>query len=1354
MFAPKQPNKSGHHPNKNRSQEKKPFVLQRQGLNAGIQEKLKVGQTNDRFEKEADSVADQVVSNSEAPKVEAAPTPPIQTMKVGSGDLTQRVLREPQHTESDISTSIEVQKESQADVETEAQLSDKSGTSSASLPQGEVQLKEEEEVQLEKLDEQKVAKADIETEAQLKAETEVQTKSEPEPVQAKIEETPIQKIESTPEPPRPIFTPPVQLKTESPPEEEVQLKEDEEMSEEAQSVQMKSKDIASGDDVSSQIASSKGGGSFMDDTIKSDMESGFGHDFSNVRIHTDSQAANMSASLGAKAFTAGSDIYFNDGEYRPDTKDGKHLLAHELTHTLQQGAVGSDQIQKKALDGGELMVPLKTRYIPAMSKMSQIELAVHCFHESTGAPKEEIEGYILSGALEINGFNKITPEDVKRFNEKNNGYYRFSLSVGWFQTLTGVQIGTSNVVDQVDIDDVSTGPVYKPSNEADGVEESSAETGGSDFDQIDTGNQSSEVGGITGEGGFGEKRGEDGRRTGAADRDEYYEALPKDEQIEVVDETNKRFFDQFGLSEEYRIQEDTQQWVKDHWKELRDQVIIEQQSIEPLPERLKQFFTENKPLKPDEIRKYHELLHALNQLDEIQLETLDRMLSGDTPVEMDYDEMRKLAELMEDFTPMDYMEYMSMTSRDPKSLKDFREAVEKYLEKKAEKQKELEEFEEVKTKLFGLEELYKAYKKFKKKESKHYSGGENFVGDGMDQKMDDRIYHNDSGNQNRIDRKREKLTTRMKENGFESIEQFEKFIEDYKWGFEQQAIRTAEDHMLKYRHQLWEEEKRLKDDAYVETLFKQLNSSDADTHFSAAYQAEKSEVVSIKDSGHSYDTVKKIRAKAKKDGAAHRKKGREALGTMDTFLVKEEQFEHAEFSHIKSKSEMKTFLTEYIQDKYESINKAWYDIHEDRNYIYELDALYNATKQEQGVSDNDIFGMILKDKKDYIDDLNMLKTIGIIFLAVLLTILTYGAAAPYAAAAGVASAGFSLYAVYEAVEEYKKDNAANDVGLLTTDPSYVWVFVAIVGAVFDLGALGKVLGASSKITKATAAFNKGGSLVKLEKELGEITELTAKMRQNVLKSAKLRREGEEVIEKMFAHSSGALKSTIVPGGEKFAKAIVTSYYMARQGIISFEQFLLKLKVNKVIDDFNSLTPKEKRILKGAFKKGKLLQEADPHVITQIDEAIDIGDYIKVEKLINDSELRLSSQNYALNYSKSVKTNGKFKKASGYHGDSRHLFSDSMVSKIISEPDYIYITSNGKKLVYQKGGDVVIVSFEKSGRGNVITAYGESGIKGDTGAKALGGLPSDPGLPVTHEMILNGEIPTSSGYLPSSTQIYP
>lgn len=86
------------------------------------------------------------------------------------------------------------------------------------------------------------------------------------------------------------------------------------------------------------LQNSKGSGVPMDQETKNLMESAFGADFSNVRIHTNNNAVQMSNQLGAKAFTHGADIYFNEGNYDPGSKSGQHLLAHELTHTLQQGA--------------------------------------------------------------------------------------------------------------------------------------------------------------------------------------------------------------------------------------------------------------------------------------------------------------------------------------------------------------------------------------------------------------------------------------------------------------------------------------------------------------------------------------------------------------------------------------------------------------------------------------------------------------------------------------------------------------------------------------------------------------------------------------------------------------------------------------------------------------------------------------------------------------------------------------------------------------------------------------------------------------------------------------------------------
>ena len=72
------------------------------------------------------------------------------------------------------------------------------------------------------------------------------------------------------------------------------------------------------------------------------FEPRFGHDFSNVRVHSDTAAERSSAAVNALAYTVGSHIVFGKSMYSPDTRDGQQLLAHELTHTLQQQSASSD----------------------------------------------------------------------------------------------------------------------------------------------------------------------------------------------------------------------------------------------------------------------------------------------------------------------------------------------------------------------------------------------------------------------------------------------------------------------------------------------------------------------------------------------------------------------------------------------------------------------------------------------------------------------------------------------------------------------------------------------------------------------------------------------------------------------------------------------------------------------------------------------------------------------------------------------------------------------------------------------------------------------------------------------------
>lgn len=89
-------------------------------------------------------------------------------------------------------------------------------------------------------------------------------------------------------------------------------------------------------DLETNLQSSKRKGSPIPENTRQKLESGFATNFENVRIHTDQNTIQMNKELGAQAFTYGADIYFSKGKYNPNSLEGKKLLAHELTHTIQQ----------------------------------------------------------------------------------------------------------------------------------------------------------------------------------------------------------------------------------------------------------------------------------------------------------------------------------------------------------------------------------------------------------------------------------------------------------------------------------------------------------------------------------------------------------------------------------------------------------------------------------------------------------------------------------------------------------------------------------------------------------------------------------------------------------------------------------------------------------------------------------------------------------------------------------------------------------------------------------------------------------------------------------------------------------
>jgi hypothetical protein len=170
----------------------------------------------------------------------------------------------------------------------------------------------------------------------------------------------------------------------------------------------------------SRISARRGGGSPLPEATRAFMEPRFGADFGGVRVHADAEADQISQDLSARAFTTGSDIYFRHGEFSPSSAGGQELLAHELTHVVQQG-------------GGSIMRAEEGNH----DDIGDInEQCVHLMHASEAKmPEAKVIQRVLANRVEYQHNRKVvtndkghviellTPIDISFETEEHSEYF-------------------------------------------------------------------------------------------------------------------------------------------------------------------------------------------------------------------------------------------------------------------------------------------------------------------------------------------------------------------------------------------------------------------------------------------------------------------------------------------------------------------------------------------------------------------------------------------------------------------------------------------------------------------------------------------------------------------------------------------------------------------------------------------------------------------------------------------------------------------------------------------------------------------------------------------------------------------
>ncbi|HAG83790.1 MAG TPA: hypothetical protein DCL61_22240, partial [Cyanobacteria bacterium UBA12227] len=156
-------------------------------------------------------------------------------------------------------------------------------------------------------------------------------------------------------------------------------------------------------DVEQGIQQAKGGGQGLDESVRQPMEQALGTDFSGVRVHTDAQSDQLNRSIQAKAFTTGQDIFFKQGEFDPGSRGGQELLAHELTHVVQQtgGLRLSKEIRRQIQPEDEEKQPLQAKKIAGQTPHIFRSKDIHLQPQLEQEEKQPLQAKELSAQTPI-----------------------------------------------------------------------------------------------------------------------------------------------------------------------------------------------------------------------------------------------------------------------------------------------------------------------------------------------------------------------------------------------------------------------------------------------------------------------------------------------------------------------------------------------------------------------------------------------------------------------------------------------------------------------------------------------------------------------------------------------------------------------------------------------------------------------------------------------------------------------------------------------------------------------------------------------------------------------------------------
>ncbi|ACY13319.1 eCIS core domain-containing protein [Haliangium ochraceum] len=898
-----------------------------------------------------------------------------------------------------------------------------------------------------------------------------------------------------------------------------------------------------------------GSGQAIPRGVQAKMENAFHTDFSEVRIHQDTAAA----SIGARAYTQGTDIHFAPGEYEPESQSGQELLGHELAHVVQQAEGRVRGLgQAKGADGAPVHDdPALEREADALgiqaARGHQAEEVASVGVDRTGQALAPVSG---SSSSTIQ--TKPADEPPGQNAEKDAAALLAAFQgIGTSEQIVYRVLGQSSEMVRVVLSiynarynqHTGRGLVEDLRYEFD-------ELGGRDDWQFVVGQLARAGIAVPG----AEARYERQEPTATAQQRARIEASP-DVRVAVpgtrITYTLVRDAELHAQGAHYQYQ----------WYFLNDpetsQTLGHPARVEasegPRVDARARFVGDHKIIckevyhpadgDPQAPVFYEVPLRVVSEGDAVedalQQPALAKLppaakaifraqLTSAAITPADQEQLFRIAETIAAMPPGHADDYASKISSAAPDLDALEQSLTAYAATMDQRAEQEGAHQATMTQLYGLEEVYAAYCDYSQMQTLE------LVQTGVMPAMGiiSLLGLTPSASMG------EALSAQLQAHGFASIEEFETHVRDFEHSFERGAANQVSDLLSQYQATLYRESQRYADPAELRALQQQLGARPASEDLAATYPIFAQEG-----------------------------------------LPEDARLDPEVLARL-SPSQLGVRLRSHILERRNDVADVLERLDDDSAIIYRMDALMPSFYARQGIASGSIYDNILRDKQrdDAIAEIALGLTLALVAIA--LSIASFGLATPLVA--GAAAAGAVGVGAYMVIDEYQAYVEANDLAELGLggEPSALWLVLSVVGLGLDVAAAAKVvrvLGPAAKAFHTSGDANTFLHAVKAQQALGAID---AKIAAALTRATEAKAAFSETSSALGRALSGKLYSFPGPFTDPEVYRLLVQMAKAKlgEGVSTFEVFAESLKKQRALAKLGDMSPEELAKAKQAWKQ--------------------------------------------------------------------------------------------------------------------------------------------------------------------------